>query len=80
MWQDGDGQRTVFPWSDAPAAAPYAVGDRVVSGNVGDLGTVVSVDCEHNTISVAWDCGDRYGEITYPADATFLRKAMPWEQ
>ncbi len=68
----------MFPWSDTPAPAPYAVGDRVRSGE--HAGTVVSVDGEHGTISVEWDDGkDKYGPITYPDDGDYLRKAMPWE-
>lgn len=54
----------------------YAVGDRVRSGD--QLGTVVSVGGDdYPTISVEWSKDQR--PITYPADAPYLRKAMPWE-
>ena len=41
-------------------------------------GAVVSVDHEHGTMGVVWSDGDG-GAITYPVDATYLRKAWPWE-
>lgn len=53
----------------------YKTGDAVYSGDC--RGTVVSVDAANTTISVVWSDGT--GAITYPADATYLRKAFPWE-
>jgi hypothetical protein len=42
-------------------------------------GTVVAVG--NDTVAIEWDDGkDKYGAITYPVDATCIRKAMPWEQ
>lgn len=83
MWEGSGGRSTVFPWSDAPGAIghetpAYAVGNTVYSGAC--RGTVVSVDAfsGHNLISVVWSDGDG-GEIIYPADATYLRKGLPWE-
>lgn len=71
----------MFPWGDAPAEVSgptYAVGDIVYSGS--SRGTVVSLDREQNCIGIVWDdSGERYGAITYPLDATYLRKALPWE-
>lgn len=74
----------MFPWSDAPPeisrsdAASFAVGDAVYSGHC--RGAVVSVDENENAMGVIWDdSGERYGVITYPIDATYLRKALPWE-
>lgn len=74
----------MFPWSDTPGAAPtYAVGATVYSGEW--RGTVVSVDREHGTIDVVWSDAsvewdfEGSGAITYPADAGYLRKALPWE-
>ena len=72
----------MFPWSDAPAevlgpnAPSYAVGDAVYSG--AERGTVVSVDAEQATMGIVWE-DSVYGAITYPLDATYLRKALPWE-
>lgn len=74
----------MFPWSDArePAAPAYAVGDPICSADTGPAdtcrGCVVSVDAEQATMGVVWSDGDG-GAITYPIDATYLRKAMPWE-
>lgn len=76
MRQDDDGRGTVFPWGDAPTAPAWTVGEPIYSGD--SRGTVVSVDPGRATISVEW-VGGAYGAITYPADATFLRKKMPWE-
>lgn len=77
MRESGNGQRTVFPWSDAQA--PYVVGDTVYSG--ASRGTVVHVsDVVAALISVEWDDGkEKYGAIIYPAGSTFIRKAFPWE-
>jgi len=71
----------MFPWGDTPAEIPgpdapaYAVGDAVYSGDC--RGTVVSVDAD--TIAIVWSDGDG-GAIIYPVEASYLRKAMPWEQ
>lgn len=65
----------MYPWGDAPAAFSFAVGDTVYSGEC--AGRVVSVDADAATISVEWSDGD--GAITYPSDATYIRKKMPWE-
>lgn len=77
MWENNDGRGKVSPWSDARAATPYAVGDVIYSGNSPEPGRVVSVGDEH--ISVVWGDGGDDGGIVYPADATYLRKAYPWE-
>lgn len=71
----------MFPWSDAPTdehhVCKYAVGDAIYShkcrGIVIKVSTVVG-----RLISVVWNDGDG-GEIIYPMDAEYLRKAMPWE-
>ena len=67
----------MFPWRNAlpPAetAATYAVGDIVRSESCS--GTVVSV--AESTMEVVWSDGD--SPITYPIEAPYLRKAMPWE-
>ena len=73
MWSDSNGREQVFPWGDTPAA-PYAVGDTVYSDTT--AGRVVSLG--DGAISVVWSDGDG-GAIVYPSDATYLRKAMPWE-
>lgn len=77
MRESGNGQRTVFPWSDAQA--PYVVGDTVYSG--ASRGTVVSVDATEVTMGIIWtdSYNDELNEITYPLDATYVRKAFPWE-
>lgn len=70
----------MYPWSDAPTnphhICKYAVGDAIYNGKcrgiVVKVSTVVS-----RLISVVWEDGD--GEIIYPMDAEYLRKAMPWE-
>lgn len=69
----------MYPWGDAPATnepAAFAVGDRVFSEDT--AGRVVSVDAEQATMGVVWSDGGG-GVITYPLDATYLRKGMPWE-
>lgn len=67
-------QGTEFPTEDV--CTTYAVGDTCVSG--AERGTVVSVGGdEYPTISVVWSEGQR--PIVYPADAPYLRRAMPWE-
>lgn len=77
----GSGRGTVFPWSDAPPACQYAVDDTVYSG--ASAGRVVSVDAAAGTMDIIWNDTDPRdeggGAITYPLDATYLRKAMPWE-
>lgn len=78
--------RTGMPWEsdragagcvpeDSSGHAGYAVGDKVYSGTC--RGTVTSMDEEKTTMGVTWSDGD--GEITYPTDAQFLRRGMPWE-
>lgn len=86
MRQGDSGRDTVFPWSDTPPAVTYAVGDTVYSGNSPDPGRVVSVDAKQGTMGIVWgdanmelDCDPSALAITYPVDATYLRKAMPWE-
>lgn len=74
MRETGGGRSAVPSWSDAPTARPYAVGERVYSGDC--AGTVHAVGS--TTFDVAWDDG-AYGPITYPMDAGYLRRAMPWE-
>jgi hypothetical protein len=78
MRQDSDGRDTVFPWSDPPEVEPtYAVGDAIYSGAC--RGTVVHVsNVVAPLISVVWSDGDG-GAIIYPMNASYLRKAMPWE-
>ena len=66
----------MFPWSDTPETPKYAVGDTVFSGDT--AGRVVSVDTEHHLIAIVWSDGDG-GAIRYPVEATFLRRAYPWE-
>jgi hypothetical protein len=78
MRQGSDGRAEVFPWGNAPAApepARFAVGDAVYSGAW--RGDVVSVDADEATMGIVWMDGD--GPIIYPLDATYLRKALPWE-
>jgi hypothetical protein len=53
----------------------FEPGDVVYSGE--SRGIVVSVDVADAVFSVDWN--ENYGPITYPLDATFIRKAMPWE-
>lgn len=73
----------MFPWSDAPVEVPrsddaFRVDVVVYSGDC--RGSVVSVDESENAMGVIWDdSGDRYGVITYPLNATYLRKGLPWE-
>lgn len=68
----------MLPWSDPPTPPSYAVDDIVYSGS--SRGKVVHVSTVvAPLISVVWDDGDG-GAITYPTDATYLRKAMPWER
>lgn len=67
----------MFPWSDTPGAPTYAVGDIVYSGDC--RGAVVHVSTVvAPLISVVWSDGDG-GPIIYPMNATYLRKALPWE-
>lgn len=70
----------MFPWGQphSESVPPHAVGSKLYSG--ASRGTVVSVDADAGTVSVEWDDGKgKYGPITYPADADYLRKALPWE-
>jgi hypothetical protein len=77
MRESSDGRGPMPPWGDAPAAPAFAVGDTIYSGNSPEPGTVVSVDAAEATMGVKWrDVG---GAIIYPLDATYLRKAYPWE-
>jgi hypothetical protein len=83
MRESSDGRDTVFPWSDAPTAlpgpCPYAVGDVVYSGKNPEPGTVVSVDATAGTFAIIWRNTADFGAIVYPIDASYLRKAFPWE-
>ena len=74
----GSVARELVPAEPAPTPEPagYAVGDTVYSDAC--RGTVVSVDAAEATMGIVWSDGDG-GAITYPIDATYLRKAMPWE-
>lgn len=66
----------MLPWCNPPIASPYAVGSVVYSEAC--RGTVVAVG--NDTVAIEWDDGkDKYGAITYPVEATCIRKAMPWE-
>lgn len=76
MWQDGERRDTLPPWCDTPAAPLYAVGDAIASGD-NSRGTVAAVDAATGTMEVKWSDGD--SAITYPIDATYLRKVLPWE-
>lgn len=82
MWKSGGGRNEVFPWGDAqrPEHPSYAVGDIVYSG--ASRGTVVHASTVIAPVmAVEWDDGkDKYGAIIYPMNATFLRKAFPWER
>jgi hypothetical protein len=82
-------------WRDAPAARNstlgrpgtkagkvtvgviWQLGDKVYSGDR-SRGEVVDLLPEYDVILIKWDDGDG-GSITYPADASYLRKALPWE-
>ena len=68
-------------WSDPPSPfsgqPAFAVGGVIFSGTSPEPGTVLSVDAAEGTMAVKWrDVG---GAITYPTDADYLRRAMPWE-
>ena len=84
----------MYPWGDTrntghiagaipgnePAradAAPYAAGDTICSG--GCRGTVVTVDAEKATMGVVWADSDDEKPITYPMDADYLSKRLPWQ-
>lgn len=75
MREDDAGRGTVFPWGNPPAAPGYAVGEPVYSGSC--RGTVVSVDGDAGLMQIVWS--DGHHPITYPLEADYLRKAMPWE-
>lgn len=74
----------MYPWGDtfefdiqAHETPKYAVGDVLFSGDC--RGTVTQVSTVvGRLISVVWSDGDG-GEIIYPMDAAYLRKALPWE-
>ncbi len=67
----------MFPWRDTQRTeTAYAVGGIVYSGEY--HGVVVAVDAEKATMGIVWSDGDEY-PITYPMDASYLRKALPWE-
>lgn len=67
----------MYPWGHPPAESipAYAVGEPIYSGN--HRGTVVSVDAGAATMGIIWCDGD--SAINYPIDASYLRKALPWE-
>ena len=65
----------MYPWGDTPAATAYAVGDKVRSGE--STGHVVSVD-GYGHVGIVWSDGDG-GAITYPVEAGYIERAMPWE-
>ena len=75
MREDDAGRGTVFPWGEPQVATSYAVGSSVFSGE--GRGAVVSVDASQGTFAIVWS--DGHYPITYPLDADYLRKAMPWE-
>lgn len=78
MWKSNDGREAMFPWGDPPAASDYAVGDIVYNSyQPPSRGAIVSVDIETATMGVKWDDGS--SAITYPIDATYLHRALPWE-
>ena len=85
MRESSDGRDTVLPWGDAPAdisgqdACRFAVGDTVYSGNSPEPGHVVSVDPREATMGIVWSDVNGGGAIIYPIDASYLRKAFPWE-
>jgi hypothetical protein len=68
----------MFPWchSQASESSAYALGDTVYSGEC--HGIVVTVDAEKATMGIVWSDGDGY-PITYPMDASYLRKGLPWQ-
>lgn len=68
----------MFPWGDAQTTFGHAVGDTVYSDGSPEPGRVVSVDAETATMGIVWSGSDG-GTITYPLDATYIRKKMPWE-
>jgi hypothetical protein len=69
----------MFPWCDPSEhdEPAYAVGDTVYSGDC--RGTVVAVDEDKATMGVVWSDSDDGKPITYPIDASYLRKKMPWD-
>lgn len=68
----------MFFRSDAPTETNFTVDDEVYSGDSPSSGRVVSVDCVARTFEIKWADGDG-GAITYPLDATYIRKKLPWE-
>ena len=72
----------MFPWSNPQRAetARFSVGDRVASDNGKSAGTVTQVSVVVAPImAIVWDDGDG-GEIIYPLDAPYIRRAYPWEK
>ncbi len=68
----------MFPWSDTQTTEQgYTVGEAIYSGAC--RGTVVAVDAEKATMGVVWEDSDDGKPITYPIDAPYLQKAMPWQ-
>lgn len=78
-WEPGSSGTTgVLESGSGNAGCRYATGEIVYSGPGRECrGTVVTVDTDKATMGIAWDDGD--GVITYPLDAEYLRKALPWE-
>jgi len=77
MWENSDGRDSLPPWGNTQASR-FTMGDRIFSG--ASRGKVADVDTSgtYALISVVWDDGNG-GEIVYPMDADYLRKALPWE-
>lgn len=67
----------MFPWCHSHDSQTYAVGDTVYSGDC--RGTVVAVDAEKATLGVVWSDSNDGKPITYPMDASYLRKGLPWQ-
>jgi len=70
----------MLPWCDTPTqleAPTYAVGDTVYSGDC--AGTVVAMADDEATMGVVWSDSEDGKPITYPTDASYLRKKFPWE-
>lgn len=66
----------MFPWRNAQTIQPYAMGDKIRSGD--STGKIVSVDEASGHIGVIWSDGDG-GVIVYPLEVEFSTKVMPWE-
>lgn len=77
LWSDPSDLGNVESSGTEPSfVCPYAVSDTIYSADV--HGTVVSVDICEVSMGVVWSDGDG-DTITYPIDATYLRKKYPWE-